>query len=251
MRAYFTIPGLLSLAVAMAKIGMPGAILPLCRINAAEEICEATSDKLNELRKKIPFLPKLEEINKQLLNLNIHIAKAKTRSDCSSTFAKGFVDVGDIDGYMETIDWTPGNNNDPETGWPWIRDIDLNVTSFHIDDMIDSGSECVVDEFSSFIEGSIAPLSLSLDGPLGHGESSASGRFSLAIEACATGGCPAELRALELDVPNFDVGPIQLSELSIRLTQPAHGRIMTLRCASRAAHGRSRMSPSVAGSQSH
>lgn len=46
------------------------AILPLCRIDAAEEICDATSVKLNELRKQIPALPKLAEVNKQLYNLN-------------------------------------------------------------------------------------------------------------------------------------------------------------------------------------
>jgi len=202
------------------------AILPLCRIDASEEICEATSDKLNEFRQQIPGLPKYSEIAKQLLNLNLHIANGTTQSDCASTFAAGFVDVGDIDSYMDTVDWTPGDNSDPDTGWRWIRNIDMNVNSFHIDDMIDTESACGVQEFNSILDGALAPLRLTFDGPLGQGKSSASsGRFSLAVDECATGACRAELRSLELDVPNFEVGPIQLSGLSIRLVQPALGHM--------------------------
>ncbi len=202
------------------------AILPLCRIDAAEEICRSSADNLNTLRKQIPLTPKFAETNQQLLNLNLHIAKAITQTDCASTFAKGFVDVGDIDGYTETIDWSPGNNDNPDTGWPWIRNIELNVVSFHIDDTIDSGSACGVKMLTSTLEGSVAPVKLTLDGPLGAGTSGAtSGRFSLATEECVTGACSAELRALDLEVPSFSVGAIRLSGLHIQLTTPVRGRM--------------------------
>jgi len=203
------------------------AILPLCRYDAAEEICDATSEKLNELRKQIPVLPKLAEINKQLLNLNQHLAQAKSQEDCASTFADGFVEVGDIGGPSETVDWTPGDNNDPETGWPWIRNIDLNVNSFHIDDTVDTGSACGgVQKFDSIRDGTLAPLTLTLDGPVGQGDSTASsGRFTLVMDECRAGACAAELQVLELNFPDFEVGPIQLSGLSVQLAQPAAGHI--------------------------
>jgi len=203
------------------------AILPLCRIDAAEEICEATSDKLNELRKQIPALPKLAEVNKQLLNLNKHIAQAKSQEDCASTFADGFVEVGDIGDPTETVDWGPGDNSDPETGWPWLRNIDLNVTGFHIDDTVDAETACGgAQKLDSILDGTLAPLILTLDGPVGQGDSTASsGRFTLAMDECSTGACRAELRAIELDIPDFEVGPVQLSGLSVQLAQPAQGHI--------------------------
>jgi len=200
-----------------------GAVFPLCRIDAAEEICAASADKLNELRKQIPFLPKFAEIHHQLLNLNEHIATAAMQMSCASELADGFVQAGNINGYMDTVDWAPGDNNDPDTGWPSLRNLDLNVTSFHIDDFVDTGTECGAGGPSSILGGTLAESQLTVEGLLGKGQAIANGRFVLAADECAATRCPAELRALEITIPALDLGIVQVSELRARLAQPARG----------------------------
>lgn len=198
-----------------------------CRIDAGEELCVGAADGLNDLRKKIPVLPKFSELNDQLLNLNEFIAAASQQSECAKTLASKIVEEGSIDGVDEVATWIPDSPKalDEEDGWPWLRNIRMNITGFSITGVDATDTACVdlvlpEPEGCDGLHGSII-----LTSPLGDTKAPLTGDVALSAPECASTACPSALRTLVLAVGDIDLGLIALSEVRASLLRDAHGEL--------------------------
>ncbi|HRI06371.1 MAG TPA: hypothetical protein PKW35_01075 [Nannocystaceae bacterium] len=198
-----------------------------CRIDAGEELCIGAADGLNDLRTKIPVLPKFSELNDQLLNLNEFIAAASQQSECAQTLASKIVEEGSINGVDEAATWLPDSPKalDEEDGWPWLRNIRMNITGFSITGVDATDTACVdlvlpETEGCDGLRGSII-----LTSPLGDTKAPLTGDLTLSAPECASTACPAALRALAFEVGDIDLGVISLSEISASLTREVRGEL--------------------------
>jgi len=204
------------------------AVDPFCRVDAAQDMCVATSDYLNELRKQIPVIPKFKEINEQLENLNEFIATSASQSDCAKTIAKGFLATGDIDTFGETVDWQPTAKVqlDPEDGWPWFRALDLNVNEFALEDMSETDSTCLDAALEKPLIGTFAGGKIGVsDGDNRTEALLTRGAFSFSQEQCNGRSCDFQLETLQLAATPFSLAGYRFDEISAELTAPARGTI--------------------------
>ena len=204
------------------------AVDPFCRIDAAQDMCVATSDYMNELRKQIPFIPKFKEINDQLENLNEFIASSVGQSDCAKTLAKGFIATGDIETFDETVDWQPTAKVqlDPQDGWPWFRALDLNVNEFALEDKSETDSACLVPALEKPLVGTFAGGKVGVSDGENRTEALLTrGAFSFSKERCNGQSCAFQLETLQLTVTSFSLAGYRFDQISAEMTAPARGTI--------------------------
>lgn len=196
-----------------------------CRIDGAEEFCVGASDGLNAFRAEIPHIPLLAEVNQQLENLNKFLAKAATQTDCSTSIAKGLLEAGNFDSDHAEAGWQLQHPQelDPEVGWPWFRELRMNVYGFQIDDVENSGLACNQRTEDALTEGVIQGAQLSIVGEMGAAMVDTTGRFGVRTSDCRLASCEFTLDDFELEVKGFSVGSLTFSDVSVSLAEPAVG----------------------------
>ncbi len=218
---------------ACCRAGSPDEFVEdFCRIDAAEEMCIGAAEGLDDLRSKLPVVPKLYELNQQLLNLNEFIATAPQQGECAFTYATKLVDVDAIDGVTDVATWMPDSPkaDDADEGWPWLRNIRMNITGFHIDESVETGDACVdlvlpEPEICDGLTGSLV-----LTSPLGSTKVPLTANLDLSVGDCDGESCPAALHGLAVEVGDLQVGPVSLSSVRAVLravaTGDAHGDVV-------------------------
>lgn len=204
------------------------AVDAFCRIDAAEELCVGLADQLNLLRKQLPVIPKLKTINEQLLNLNEFIAESGTQTDCAAAFAKQFIDMGDIKEWEDTADWQPQSKVqlDPDSGWSWFRNLDVNVSEFALDAADATGLSCIDADSIGVEVGELRGGQVEVsDGEARTVVAVNTGDLSLRRTACAAKTCPVELRSFEVSVADFRLGAFEVSEIHAGLGAPVKGDV--------------------------
>lgn len=208
------------------------AVDAFCRIDAAEEVCVGLAEQLDSLRKQLPVIPKLKTINAQLLNLNEFVAEAGTQTECAKTFAKQFIDTGDIQQSEDTATWQPMSKAqlDPEDGWSWFRNLNVNVGQFALNDSESTGLRCVDADSHGLEEGDLQGGQVEIsDGEARTVSGVTSGRVSLRRTLCSAKTCPVELRAFDVTVADFQLGIYGVSEIRARLGAPVKGDLTSSR----------------------
>lgn len=206
------------------------AVDTLCRFDVAEELCLAGAEQLNAFRKQVPVIPKLEQINLQLVNLNKFFAESGTQTACSTKYRDDLLKAGNFED-VTAANWSPDAPHalDPELGWPWFRNFITGVNLFKIDGSEDSGVACsdVTDDAltgDALTGGALAGGELRLTSYLGSAAVAVTGgSFSFAQTDCALDSCPFRLATLEVDLVDFAVGPLTFSDVSAALVSPADG----------------------------
>lgn len=201
------------------------AVFAFCTIDAAEESCRLLSDGLNDLRKNLPKIPKLAELNDQLLRLNEFLAAAESQTACSSTVAKELLEGG-VDQQGNIAVWHPESKmqEDPDTGWRWFRDISFRVNDFTFTEAVETGESCEDSEFTDLLEGVLEGGKIDVEGMgqrgVGHVRE---GSFALSTSSCAATACPVRLDALRLAADDLQAGPYHLTGMEARLVAPVTG----------------------------
>lgn len=204
------------------------AVGPFCRIDAAQDLCVSASDQLNELRKELPLVPKLKEINQQLENLNYFLATSETQSDCAITFAKGLVATGDITKASEGLEWKPAAKweLDSDEGWPWFRKLDVNLNEFILEEMSATTSACLDPALNEPQTGVLADGTVTVADDTARGETRLTGGdFAFRQEFCSGPICDFHLDALRLTAAPFTFAGRHFHAITAELTTPAKGRI--------------------------
>lgn len=77
------------------------------------------------------------------------------RTSCSTTIAAGLLKEGDFKGDSAEVTWhfEHPQELDPGVGWPWFRDLRMNLYGFQIDDIENSGLACNQLDNDALIEG--------------------------------------------------------------------------------------------------
>lgn len=199
-------------------------VASFCTIDAAEETCRSVSDGLDALRMELPKIPKLHEINEQLLRLNKFLAESESQTDCSSTVAKDLL-AGGIDKQGNVANWQPQSKvqEDPDAGWSWFRNINLRVEEYAFTELVETGEVCDGSDPTSLLDGA-------LDGRLDivGTETDASshvlaGAFALSTSECAGASCSARLDSLRVTAPSIDLGTYRFTDVEARLVTPVVG----------------------------
>jgi len=204
------------------------AVGPFCRIDAAQDLCVSASDQLNQLRKELPLVPKLKEINQQLENLNYFLAASETQSECAFTFAKGLVATGDITKASDTLDWKPAAKweLDSDDGWPWFRELDVNLNEFILEELSATTSVCLDPALNEPQTGVLADGTATVSDDTARGETSLTGGdFAFRQGLCSGPICDFQLDALRLTAAPFTFAGRHFHEITAELTSPAKGRI--------------------------
>jgi hypothetical protein len=196
-----------------------------CRIDGAEEFCLGATDGLNAFRAELPHLPLLAEINQQLENLNKFLATSDTQTTCAKSTADGLLEAGNFGGNFAKAGWYIEHPQelDPEAGWPWFREIRMNVYGFEINEVVNNGLACNLLEEDALTEGSIREGRMTIAGEMGAAEVAVSGRFSSRSSDCQLASCESTLETFELQMKDFSVGSLAFSDVSVSLATPAVG----------------------------
>ena len=202
------------------------AVDPYCRIDAAQDLCVATSDGLNELRDQIPHLLMFKEINQQLLNLNEFLATGDTQSECALNFAKKLIAGGDIKWTGDAVNWLPQSKMalDADEGWPWFREISIGINKFTLDEVAPTGVSCGDVDPVGVVGGGIGGGTVEFSGSVGIASVDVSdGKFSYRPVPCWLEACPFELQALDLRIEDFDLGLFKFRDVEAALSAPVTG----------------------------
>lgn len=202
------------------------AAIEYCRVDGAEELCYQASDSLNAFRAEIPHLPATSELHHQLENLNEFLATAGTQTSCAKSIATSLLEVGDFTGDIAKAAWQVEDEQalDPEVGWPWFREIRMNVHDFQIDDAENNGLACNELEDDALTGGLVKEGRLTVDSELGTATAATSaGRYSFRRSDCRLASCPVSLETFELRIKDFKAGSLALSDISVSLAAPAVG----------------------------
>jgi hypothetical protein len=196
-----------------------------CRIDGAEEFCLGASDGLDAFRAELPHVPLLAEINQQLENLNKFLATADTQMSCSKNIAGGLLAAGDFESDSAKAGWHIEHPQElePEVGWPWFREIHMNVYGFQIDDVVNNGLACHLLEEDALTEGAIQEGRMSIAGEMGAAEVGTAGRFGLRSSDCQVASCESTLETFGLEMKDFTVGSLAFSDVSVSLAAPVVG----------------------------
>jgi hypothetical protein len=198
------------------------AVDGFCTIDGAEELCEAASDQLNDLRSKIPPVPFCAvisgacEAKSQLTALNEFIAQSSSQTECSQEIAMEILND-------EVANWGP--MDDPE--WSWFRDVRTAVPEFTIDDSEKSGAICFAPFSGEPLNGEVTGGSLLIESAL-FGNSAAAvegGKFTFENSDCELNTCDFEFQTFSVDIGDFKVGPVTFRDVHVSLDEPAMGQI--------------------------
>lgn len=204
------------------------AVLGFCTIDAAEESCRSLSDGLNDLRKSIPVIPKLYELNDQLERLNAFLAEAESQTTCSSTVAKELL-KGGVEQQGNVAVWHPESaiQEDPDLGWRWFRAISLRVDDFLFTETVETGESCQDSEFTDLLEGRLETGALEVEGMGTTGVTPLlNGTYALSTSACGQEQCPIRLDSLRVVLRDFAMGSYQFTDLDARIVAPVIGEQM-------------------------
>ena len=133
-----------------------------------------------------------------------------------------------INGPGEGLEWDPTAKwqHDSDDGWPWSRELDVNLNEFILDEMIPTTSACLDPALREPQAGVLLGGTVVVSDETARGETRLTGGdVAFRQEPCSGPICDFQLDTLRLAAAPFAFAGHRFHEITAELTTPATGRI--------------------------